>query len=231
MAGAGAAPRSARASATDGPRRSGLLQERSRQTRRDLVRAALQLWSERGFERGVEETTVEEIARAAGVTKGTFYFHFARKEDILRELGWGASASMRADAEGAMAKDQPTTEALEALLQPLARRVAKVDRAAVRRSIAEFHRASPPALAEATATVTDEGHGGFTAAFAQIVAYGKERGELPAAVDVAEIAGLLTAVTMDAIQSWTLGITKDLGAVMVRRAQLVLAGAAALPAS
>src|SRR6185369_9527256 len=55
-------------------RRAALLQERSRHTRRELVRAALALWNERGFERGVEETTVEEIARAAGVTKGTFYF-------------------------------------------------------------------------------------------------------------------------------------------------------------
>jgi len=64
--------------AGSGPRRSALLQERSRHTRRELVRAALALWNERGFERGVEETTVEEIARAAGVTKGTFYFHFAQ---------------------------------------------------------------------------------------------------------------------------------------------------------
>ncbi|MBO0732310.1 MAG: helix-turn-helix transcriptional regulator, partial [Acidimicrobiaceae bacterium] len=75
----------------NGPRRTALAQDRSKQTRRRLVRAALQLWTERGFDRGVEETTVDEIVRAAGVTKGTFYFHFAHKEDILLELGWGTA--------------------------------------------------------------------------------------------------------------------------------------------
>ena len=45
------------------PRRSALLQTRSRETRNKLIRAALQLWDERGFERAIEETTVEEIAR------------------------------------------------------------------------------------------------------------------------------------------------------------------------
>src|SRR3984957_21163735 len=69
-------------------RRSGLLQERSRQTRQRLVRAALDLWTARGFETGIEDTTVEEIVHAAGVTKGTFYFHFARKEEILLDMGW-----------------------------------------------------------------------------------------------------------------------------------------------
>ena len=70
----------------DGPRRSSLVQERSRRTRQELVNAAVKLWTERGFEHGVENTTVEEIARAAGVTKGTFYFHFAHKEDVLLEM-------------------------------------------------------------------------------------------------------------------------------------------------
>ena len=73
-------------------RRSGLLQERSRQTRQRLVRAALELWTVRGFETGIEDTTVEEISQAAGVTKGTFYFHFARKEEILLEMGWDTAA-------------------------------------------------------------------------------------------------------------------------------------------
>src|SRR3954453_17814742 len=70
----------------DGPRRCSLVQERCRRPRQELVNAAVKLWTERGFESGVESTTVEEIARAAGVTKGTFYFHFAHKEDVLLEM-------------------------------------------------------------------------------------------------------------------------------------------------
>jgi AcrR family transcriptional regulator len=87
----------------DGPRRSSLVQERSRRTRQELVNAAVKLWTERGFEHGVESTTVEEIARAAGVTKGTFYFHFAHKEDVLLEMSNTAGDAAIAEADRAAA--------------------------------------------------------------------------------------------------------------------------------
>src|ERR1700729_4233306 len=83
---------------SNGPRRTALAQDRSKQTRRRLVRAAVDLWTERGFDHGEEDTTVEEIAKAAGVTKGTFYFHSAQKEDILQGLGWGTAEPIYEEA-------------------------------------------------------------------------------------------------------------------------------------
>ena len=50
--------------------------------RRQLMRAAHKLFLKKGY-RG---TTVDEIARAAGLTKGALYFHFHNKEDILFEM-------------------------------------------------------------------------------------------------------------------------------------------------
>jgi AcrR family transcriptional regulator len=79
-------------------RRAGLTQERSRDTRRRLVRTAMRLWTERGFETGIEDTTVDEIVAAAGVTKGTFYFHFAHKEEILLELGYQTASLLYEEA-------------------------------------------------------------------------------------------------------------------------------------
>src|ERR1700756_2358420 len=113
-------------STPNGPRRTALAQDRSKQTRRRLVRAALALWTERGFNRGVEETTVEEIARAAGVTKGTFYFHFAHKEDILLELGWGTAEVLYEEAVDKRAAGTPAMDILDGLLVTLARRVESV---------------------------------------------------------------------------------------------------------
>ena len=52
------------------------------QTRALLVDAALRVFAERGY----EEATVEDIAAAAGYSKGAYYFHFASKEDIFLEL-------------------------------------------------------------------------------------------------------------------------------------------------
>jgi AcrR family transcriptional regulator len=52
---------------------------RAEQTRRTLQRCALELFTERGFDR----TTVEDIARAAGVSHMTFFRHFPTKESVL----------------------------------------------------------------------------------------------------------------------------------------------------
>ena len=50
-----------------------------------LEQAALELYSERGF----EQTTVAEIAKRAGLTERTFFRHFADKREVLF---WGAGS-------------------------------------------------------------------------------------------------------------------------------------------
>ncbi len=53
--------------------------EEAEQTRNDILDAAEQMF----FERGVARTTLEEIARAAGVTRGAVYWHFHNKVDLF----------------------------------------------------------------------------------------------------------------------------------------------------
>ncbi|HEU5370148.1 MAG TPA: TetR/AcrR family transcriptional regulator [Ktedonobacterales bacterium] len=54
-------------------------QERSRRKRHALLQSALALFAQRGY----EDTTIEDIARQAGVAVGGFYQHFASKRQIL----------------------------------------------------------------------------------------------------------------------------------------------------
>jgi AcrR family transcriptional regulator len=56
--------------------------QRSRATRAGLLETARRLFAERGYA-GV---STEEIVRAAGVTRGALYHHFADKEDLFREV-------------------------------------------------------------------------------------------------------------------------------------------------
>ncbi len=53
------------------------------EARRDeLAAVALKLWAERGY----DKTSVAEIAREAGVAKGTFYLYFESKQSLLVEV-------------------------------------------------------------------------------------------------------------------------------------------------
>src|ERR1700746_477843 len=119
-------------------RRSGLVQERSRRTRQRLVRAALDLWTERVFEKGIEDTTVEEIVQAAGVTKGTFYFHFARKEEILLEMGWETAAIVNEEAHRCIRAGRDLDDSFARVIRALTRHVKAAPPAAVARAVAEF---------------------------------------------------------------------------------------------
>jgi AcrR family transcriptional regulator len=58
---------------------TGLRERKKRQTRDALTRAALELFAERGY----DETTLAEIAEAAGVSTRTIFAYFPGKEDIL----------------------------------------------------------------------------------------------------------------------------------------------------
>ncbi|OEU59853.1 MAG: hypothetical protein BA870_03475 [Desulfuromonadales bacterium C00003094] len=49
------------------------------QTRQDIFNAALELFHDRGFSR----TTLDQIARKAGVTRGAIYWHFKDKVDLF----------------------------------------------------------------------------------------------------------------------------------------------------
>lgn len=64
---------------------------RGERTRTRIREVANRLFLQSGF----EATTVDAIVAAAGVSKGTFYLHFGRKEDLLLEYGAKRLARIR----------------------------------------------------------------------------------------------------------------------------------------
>lgn len=86
--------------------------EQRKLTRAKLIDAALQLFSTSGY----EHATVDDIAAAAGYSKGAYYFHFSTKDDILLELlrMWteDRSAALTAGVEF----DAPTGDAVREML-------------------------------------------------------------------------------------------------------------------
>ena len=92
-----------------------------------LVAAAFDLFDERGF----DETTVDDIARAAGVGRTTFFRHFGSKEAVIfpehDELL--ARIAARLDAGDPDARDAAVTEAARLVLRYY---VGEGDRARIR---------------------------------------------------------------------------------------------------
>lgn len=61
------------------PRKS---QEESQETRKNILECAKRLFSRRGYER----TSLSDIAKYSGVSRGAIYWHFESKEDLLINL-------------------------------------------------------------------------------------------------------------------------------------------------
>jgi AcrR family transcriptional regulator len=198
----------------DGPRRSSLAQARSRRTRQKLVNAAVKLWTERGFENGPETTTVEEIARAAGVTKGTFYFHFAHKEDVLLEMSITTSAAMAEVAERAGASGARIDDVVLEAFNEMARRTERMPRAAIARTIRAFYK-YPDRVRDLSMT---------RQVFPGLFKQAQARGELPAGVDPVDLADMFNALMITAVEGWVHGDHDALGPEMAYRTRVLFAG-------
>jgi AcrR family transcriptional regulator len=68
-------------------------QLRAKRTHRELLAAARRVFAHQGY----EGATIEDIAHAAGCSKGAYYFHFASKQETLVALvdAWIAERSQR----------------------------------------------------------------------------------------------------------------------------------------
>lgn len=183
--------------ATTPRQRATLVNARSRETRRALIRAALRIWGDGDFDEAYEASTGADIARAAGVSKGTFYFHFANKEEILLEMASATVQAMIDQVDAGIRRDVPLRSLSENVMASMAQRIVRAPKAvAVRTGALGFSlRASAVTLAGPRLSV----------AFESLVRYGKERGELSASTDVEECAAMLSAVTTEAINRWGTG--------------------------
>lgn len=109
--------------------------DRSAATRAALIDAATRLFAERGF----AGTAREEIVRAAGVTRGALYHHYADKADLFRAVFEAVEGQvMSRIADAAIGTDDPVEQLrrgcrayLDEALDPGVRRICIIDAPAV----------------------------------------------------------------------------------------------------
>jgi AcrR family transcriptional regulator len=87
--------------------------------REQILDAALRLWMRNGF----EATTVDAVAREAGIAKGTIYLYFPTKEAILEAIVQRHSLLPDLAAGAAAVSGAPLAEILPALTRQLWQRL------------------------------------------------------------------------------------------------------------
>lgn len=91
--------------------------EDAAKTREEILDAALVCFNRKGFSRA----TLDDIACAAGVTRGAVYWHFKGKPEILRALRDRLSLPFldRADTELLRGRERPALERIEGFLHAI----------------------------------------------------------------------------------------------------------------
>jgi len=197
----------------------------------ELLDAALALFVEKGF----AATRSEEVARAAGVSKGTLYLYFPSKEELLKAVIQHYVANeIAAGAEEIAALDGPTPQVMEELLVSWWGRMYDSPASGVFKLVLTEVRNFPEIAQFYVERVVEPGE----ALVADLLRRGIERGEF-APVDIdAAVHTLLMPLVLLCIHKHTLGAcgsAKNLDAdpigFMRAHLQIVLKGLEARPAA
>jgi AcrR family transcriptional regulator len=100
---------------SDAPPMMGVRDRQREETHRRLYECSLAVFRRDGF----VNAKIDDIAKMAGVSRGTFYFHFPTKDDVLLELLLQVESTNLA-AINVLPEDAPLEKVLEAFLDSMA---------------------------------------------------------------------------------------------------------------
>jgi AcrR family transcriptional regulator len=173
--------------------------ESPQQTRKAaLLQAAIAVFSERGY----QGATIDEIARRAGIAKGTTYLYYADKADLFYAVFEMWANDAIAGSGAALAAASNAGERLLALA------LGAVDYMEAHRewfplSLEVWAASSTPALRERFAAALSGCYAGYRSEAAAIIRAGQAAGELRDDADADALAALLTgAIDGLFLQCW-----------------------------
>ena len=105
-------------------------------SRTRLLDAAMQVIRAQGY----SATTVDDICRAAGVSRALFYFYFPAKEDVLFEVGLLSTRAAQRTAQTLLRTDYDVESVIAEALRSLERSMARNPRDLIIETILEGYR-------------------------------------------------------------------------------------------
>lgn len=197
---------------------------KSERTKRQIFEAAHALFLEKGF----NGTSLNDIAKAAGVAKGTLYNHYPVKSDLLMEAQ-ALSVERLAEFAQTIPANLPVTERICMLADEDVRGISQgFDRSHLVDGDPEANLALA-SLSEIYASVERlaEEHGirrKLRDIYAGLVQGGVDSGELSADTDVSLIAQIILALYFHELEFVILDPNRDFGESFTRKIEAVLAG-------
>jgi AcrR family transcriptional regulator len=186
----------------------------------NLYVAAVTLFRQHGF----DETRVEEITRAAGVAKGTFFNYFPTKEDVLLYIGERHMSrlglSMGSVTGRQLSHERTAIAALKLLLRTLADGLEE-DKDLVRLAVSKAMKISH------LAPTSEGGRFSFQGLVALLISRGQRSGEIHPAVDPALVAQMLEGLYYQQMVIWCQeDFSFDLGDRLEQVVDMLLVGIA-----
>jgi AcrR family transcriptional regulator len=161
------------------------------ETRRSLYRAALRLFAKRGL----AATTVEDITKAAGVAKGTFFFHFPAKEEVFTVFIESQLANVAKAAQDAPNAPSSTKELLRRLFYRNAQEFGR--NATLTRALL-----SSVFLNEAARQIMSQGMTSGRQGLARIIVLGQKRGDIRAECNPERVALAFQQALLGTVLVW-----------------------------
>jgi AcrR family transcriptional regulator len=187
----------------------------------DIVAAALLIFAEKGF----AGARIEEIARRAGVSKGTVYLYFESKSDIFRAVVHDTIIPNIAEIEAmVLGLDLPFADLVRMLLPRFAFLVTERPIGAVAKMVIGESRNFPELARVWHDEVISRGVG----LLSTLIARGQARGEIgpvdPRAAPFSIMGPMLMGVLWREILTPVGGAEIDLAAIARQHAETILAG-------
>ena len=196
-------------------------QRRAEDRPREICAAALEVFAEKGF----AAARLEEIARRAGVSKGTVYLYFKDKEDLFRAVVRSAIVpNIEAVTSTISSSDAPFPEVLRMFLAAFAEREARLPIGAVAKMVVGESRNFP----ELARVWHDEVASKAIGAIAEFIERAQQRGEVRPGDPRLHAFSLMGPMVLGALWRATLvpagGQPLDIAALARQHAETVLDG-------
>ncbi len=174
----------------------GRREEKKDATRQQILSAATQLFPAKGF----ENTSIDDIVEQANVVKGTFYYHFKSKDDLLLALRQSSLTTNAAHVAKLLAQGISPRIILFELLDERAR---WTEENADMARVLFMHRLSQLMVHDRLEDHFAEGS--FPALISEVVLAGQFQGELRADIDNKELSRIILSLFVQSQISWLSG--------------------------